>query len=130
MVSIICAISSLRGSASEHALIPNTRAAQSRRLPTDVAEMTQRDQILGIERERGLENGPGFVETGKLEKRLSVDDMAAHMPRLLGQIFLANEDGLLEITRLSILVSERREVAPGVLVELLAELVDSSRTGH
>ena len=114
----------------EYSLIPRTGPFQITTLARDVAEVTEGDEVLGIERQRGLENGTCFVESGQLEQRLAIDDMAAHMPRLLGQIFLTDEDGLLEITRFSVLVGERREVAPRVLIELLTELVDSSRTGH
>ena len=41
-----------------------------------------------------------FVEPAHLEQRLAKHDVAAHVTRLLRQVFLADEDGLFEITRL------------------------------
>src|SRR5262245_47681444 len=83
----------------EHTLIPRTCTPEVARLPADVSQVPERNQVLWIERQCGLEDGAGLIEAGKLEEGLPVDDMAAHVPGLLGQILLADEDGLLEITR-------------------------------
>src|SRR4051812_15358230 len=96
----------------------------------DVAEMAQRDEVLGIQCQRRLEDASGFVVPTRLEERLSVDDVAAHMPRLLRQELLADEDRLVEVADLPVFVGERREISTGILVEFLAELVDARSTGH
>jgi hypothetical protein len=44
---------------------------------------------------------------------------------LLWQVLLADEDRLVEVTRLPVLVGERSEISTRVLVEFLAELLDS-----
>ena len=92
--------------------------------------MTQRDEVLGIERERGLEHAARLVEAAALVQRLPVDDVPAHVSGLLRQELLADQDRLLEISSLSELIGQRSEVAAGILVELLFELVDAGGAGH
>ena len=87
-------------------------------------------QILGIQRQGCLENGARLWQTFGLEQRLAENDVAAHVPRLLGQILLADENGLLEVAHLPILVGQRSEVPPRILVEFLTELVDAGGIGH
>jgi len=59
--------------------------------------MAQRDEVFRIERQRRLEHGARLVESTELEQCLAVDDVPAHVAGLLRQVFLADEDGLLEI---------------------------------
>jgi O-succinylbenzoate synthase len=47
---------------------------------------------------------------------------------LLRQIFLTDEDGLLEIAGLPVFIRERREITSRILVEFLSEFVDSGGT--
>src|SRR5437763_707513 len=65
-----------------------------------------------------------------LEQCLRIDNVSAHVPRLLGQIGLADEDRLFEIAYLAIFVGERGEIPTWILVEFLFEFVNSGRTGH
>jgi hypothetical protein len=56
--------------------------------------------------------------------------MTAHVPGLLGHIGPADRDGLSQITGFPILVGKGREVAAGILVELLFEFLNPGGAGH
>src|SRR5205085_6797701 len=114
----------------EHPAVPSTRGLGIATGARDVSQMTQRNEILGVERERGLEDTSGLVVTARLEKSLTVDDMATHVSRLLGEELLADEDRLLEVADLPVLVRERRKIPTRILVEFLPKLVDARSTGH
>jgi hypothetical protein len=90
----------------------------------------ERNEVLGIERERGLENATGLIVAAGLEQGLAVHDVAAHVARLLRKKLLTNKDGLLEIPDFPVFVGEGREISARILVEFFAELVDTRRAGH
>jgi hypothetical protein len=98
--------------------------------PGDIAKVTQCDEVFGIERERGLEDAPCLIVPARLEERLAVHDVPTHVPGLLGQELLTDENGLLEIADFAVFIGERREIPARILVEFLPELVDTRRTGH
>ena len=114
----------------EHALVPPACGWRVALLPGDVTEMTQRNQVLRIERERRLEHRARVVEPSVLVERLAVDDVPAHVTGLLRKELLAYQNRLIEITPFSELIGEGREITARILVELLLELVDAGGAGH
>jgi hypothetical protein len=80
--------------------------------------MTQRDQVFGIERERGLEHRLCLDERAVFKQRLPEDNVPTHVARLLGQVLSTQRDGLRQIARLAVFVRKRRKVATRVFVEL------------
>ena len=114
----------------EHALVPAARRGRIALARGDVAEVPQRDEVLGVERQRGLEHAQRFVQATALEQRLAVDDVAAHVARLLREILLADQDRLFEVANFAELIRQRGEVAARIFVELLFELVDAGGAGH
>ena len=114
----------------QHALVPSPRRRRITLSSGDVAEVTQGDQVLGVERESGLEHAARLVEAATLVQRLAVDDVPAHVSGLLRQELLADQDRLFEVASLSEFVGQRSEVAAGILVELPFELVDAVGAGH
>ena len=114
----------------EHAPVP---VLGSRGVPArlgDVAEMAQGDEVLGIERERGLEDRLRLVGARRLEQGLPVHDMPAQVPRLLLEVHAAQIDGRVEVARLAILVGERREEPARVLLVAFLQLVNARRGCH
>src|SRR4051812_1561907 len=92
--------------------------------------MPERDQILRIESERGLEDRARLIVTSSLEQRLTVNDVPAHVAGLLWQKLLTDEDRLVEVAELPVFIRQWREIPPRILVEFLPEFVDAGRTGH
>ena len=92
--------------------------------------MAQGDEILGIERQRRFKNRLRFLELPRLVQRLPVHDVAAHVPGLLRQVLAADRDGLFHFARLAVLVRQRSEVPPRILLEFLAQFFYSSGARH
>jgi hypothetical protein len=90
----------------------------------------QGDQVFGIQRERGLEHSTRLVDATGFEQCLPVDDVPAHVTGLLRKELLADQNRLVEISTLTKLIGQGSEVAAGILVELLFELVDAFGAGH
>ena len=105
-------------------------ASLTRAFELSFCEVTPTDPDIPLSIAGIAERGARLIESRQLEQRLSVNDVAAHVARLLRQVFLANDDGLLGVARLAILVRKRSEIPTRVLVKLLSEFVDSGRTGH
>src|SRR5262245_294755 len=114
----------------EYSLVPSSSGSRVTALARYVTQVAQRDEVFRVEGKRRLEHVARFLEPVLLVERLSVDDVAAHVAGLLRQVFPADEDRLVEVTRFAVLVRQRSEVPTGVLVKLLSQLVDSGRTGH
>ena len=98
--------------------------------PRDVAEVPERDEILGIERQRRLEGRGGIRLASRLEETLAVHDQPVHVAGRLREVFLAEQNGTVDEARLAVLVREGREVALGILVIPLAQFVDAVRSVH
>ena len=96
----------------------------------DIAQMPQGNQVLGIECQRGFEYSARLGQLARLVQSLSVDDVTAHVTGLLREEFLADQDGLINVSRFAKFVGQRREVAPRIFVEFLLQLVDAGSTGH
>src|SRR4051812_27565055 len=92
--------------------------------------MPEGDKVLGVEAECRLEDAAGLLKPPSFVKRLPVNDVPAHVTGLLRKELLADHDCLVDLTRLSKFVRQRREVASRILVELLLQLVDAGGTGH
>ena len=114
----------------EHARIPLARLIVCAVGACDVAEVAQRNEIFGIERERGFERSFRLVVAAGLEQRLTVYDVPVHVLRLLCEMRLAERDRLVEIACFPIFIGERREKPARVFVVSLLELVDAIGGGH
>ena len=95
-----------------------------------VSQVPQCDEVLRVERERRLKNGLGLFNLPRLEERLPVDDMPAHVAGLLWQILPANRYGLLDVAGLAVLVGQRGEVPPRILLELLTQFLYAGGARH
>jgi len=120
-----------------HALVENRNGLIAAAMVTHADGYAERDAALLMLAEK--QEGRSRRITVGADKAYDTKDfistvrelnVTAHVTRLLRQVFLADEDGLIEIARLPVLVGERGEVPTRVFVELPAELVDSSRAGH
>ncbi|HYN80825.1 MAG TPA: hypothetical protein VES88_04935 [Gemmatimonadaceae bacterium] len=81
--------------------------------------MTEHDDILGIEREGLMKYDTGFVHTASVIKSLTVDNVAAHMTRLLSKVSPTNGNRLLGISCFAVFVGKRRKIPTRILVEFL-----------
>ncbi len=63
-------------------------------IASDVAEVSERDQVLGVESERGVKDLPGLIEATSLVERLREHDVPADVRGLLRQVGSTERDGL------------------------------------
>ena len=103
----------------EHALVPGARRLGSPCDAGDVTEMAQRDQVLGIERQRGLEHRPRLVAAGRSRTAPGRRRCGRSCGRAAAGELLADHYRLFEIARLAELVRQRGEIPARILVELL-----------
>jgi hypothetical protein len=114
----------------EHTLVPPTRRRGVTLPSGDVAEMTQAIRFSGSS-DSAVSNTPRASSRRPLSnRRLPVDDVPAHVTGLLRQELLADQNRLFEVSTLSEFIGQGSEVAAGILVELLFELVDAVGAGH
>ena len=99
-------------------------------LPSNVAQVAQRDQVFGIEIERGLERLTRFLEAAAIVERLAEHDMTADVPRLLRNLAPADLNGAVVVARLSKLVCESREDPARILGVLTKKVCDQGGVGH
>ena len=114
----------------ENAHVPGPRVRLIALADGDVAQVTEGDEILRIEPQRRLEDRARLGHAARLVERLAVDNMPAHVPRLLREKLLADHDGLLDVPGLAKFVRQRREIATRVFVEFLLQLVGAGSAGH
>ena len=114
----------------EHAPVPVLGGGRVTAGIGDIAEVAQGDEVLGVERERGLEDRLRLVGARRLEQGLAVHDMPAQVTRLLLEVHAAQVNGGVEVPRLAILVGERREEPAGVLLVAFLQLVNARRGCH
>ena len=88
-------------------------------LPRYVAELAQDHGVVRVEAQGLLENRACFFGPLRVVQRLAVDDVTAHVARLLRQMSAADRYRLLGVTSFPVFIGERREVPPRILVEFL-----------
>ena len=99
-------------------------------LPRNVAEVAQRDQVLGIEIECGLERLTRFLQAAAIVERLAEHDMTADVPRLLRNLAPADLNGTVIVARLSKLVCESREDPARDFRSTTKKVFDQGGVGH
>jgi hypothetical protein len=88
----------------EHALVPAAGGVEIARFLCDVAEVAQRDQILGVEPKGRVENLPRLIEAAGFEERLGEHDVSADVTRLLREVCPAQGDRLIHVPGLAVLI--------------------------
>ena len=114
----------------EHAFKPTARTSRIAIGTRDVSQVTQRDQVFRIEIERLFKHVARLDQLALLVERLSKHDIAAHVTRLFRQVLATERNSLNQVTGLAALISEWREVAARILLELFPELVDPGSCAH
>ena len=92
--------------------------------------MTEGNEVLWVEPERGTERLARVRELSGLKERLPKHDLPIHVVRLFGQMFLAEENRAIEEAGLAVLVGQRRKKAPRVLVVPFPQVVDAGVFSH
>src|SRR4029079_16167481 len=92
--------------------------------------MAQRNQVFRIEGKSCLKLCLGIGQPSHFVHRLSEQDVSAHVPGLLREVLLADEQRLVQIPSFTVFVREGRKVSTRILVEFLFQFVDSGRNGH
>nr|MDP9178143.1 hypothetical protein [Gemmatimonadota bacterium] len=105
--------------AIQRARIPAARFLGIPSLPCNVAEMPEHDDILGIERERLVKYDARFLHPASVIKSLTVNNVTAHVTRLLSKVSATNRYCLLGISCFAVLVGKRRKIPTRILVEFL-----------
>ena len=114
----------------ENAGVPTAGGLKVHPESGDVAQVPERDEVLRVDSQRGLKGGAGFLEPTGLEEALTVHDQPVHVAGLFAEVFFAQEDRPVNEAGLAVLVGQRREEAPRVLVVALPKVVDAVGCGH